>query len=67
MTTEDETKIETLQFSQDAMVENKQLVMISDDIVLVPYLPRHVARYSRTFTSGAGNTCNPNNIIYSFL
>jgi hypothetical protein len=34
---------------QASMLIDKQLVIITDKVVLVPYLPRHVDRYHRTF------------------
>lgn len=36
-------------FSQLDMISDKQLIIISDDIILVPYLPRHVEKYHGTY------------------
>lgn len=33
---------------QDKMIIDKQLVIVTDQVVLVPYLPRHVAKYHST-------------------
>lgn len=35
-------------FSQESMTRDKQLIVISNEVVLVPYLPRHVVKYNST-------------------